>query len=55
LFTVTNAGGEADAVFPAVVSGKQFTVHNNSGQTVTFKVSGQTGAATTDGKYSLVQ
>lgn len=53
LFTVTNAGGEVDAVFPAAVPGKQFTVCNNSGQTVTFKVSGQTGAATTVGKYSI--
>jgi hypothetical protein len=52
LFTVTNAGGAADAVFPVVVPGKSFSVYNNSGQAVTFKVAGQAGAATTTGKYS---
>jgi hypothetical protein len=52
LFTVTNAGGAANAVFPAAFAGKQFTVYNNSGQTITFKVTGQTGAATTNAKYS---
>lgn len=53
LFTVTNASGAADAVFPLAAAGKQFTVYNNSGQVITFKVSGQTGAATTNGKYSV--
>lgn len=52
LFTVTNAGGAADAVFPVVVPGKMFTVTNASGQAITFKVSGQTGAASATGKYS---
>ncbi len=53
LFTVTNAGGAADAVFPAAVPGKQFSVYNNAGAAITFKVSGQAGAATTTGKYSV--
>jgi hypothetical protein len=53
LFTVTSASGPADAVFPAAVAGKQFTVYNNSGQAITFKVTGQTGAATTNAKYSV--
>jgi hypothetical protein len=53
LITVTNAGGAADAVFPAALPGKQFTVYNNSGAAITVKVSGQTGAATANGKYSV--
>lgn len=53
LFTVTNASGAADAVFPAAKPGWSFTVYNNSGQAITFKVTGQTGAATTNGKYSV--
>jgi hypothetical protein len=52
-FTVTNASGGVDAIFPATVPGKQFTVYNNSGRAITFKVTGQTGSATTDGKYSI--
>jgi hypothetical protein len=52
LFVVTNASGAADAVFPVAQRGKQFSVYNNSGAAVTFKVQGQTGAATTNGKYS---
>jgi parallel beta-helix repeat protein len=53
LFTVTNASGGADAAFPAAVAGKQFTVYNNSGQAITFKVTGQAGAASTNAKYSI--
>lgn len=52
-FIVTNASGAADAVFPAARLGKNFTVYNNSGQAITFKVSGQTGAASTNAKYSV--
>lgn len=53
LFTVTNAGGAADATFPAALAGKIFVVYNNSGAAITFKVSGQTGSAVTDGKYAI--
>ncbi len=52
-FTVTNASSAADAIFPVATPGKQFTVYNNSGQAITFKVSGQAGVASTSGKYSL--
>jgi hypothetical protein len=54
-FTVTLAGGAVDAVFPVVVPGKMFTVYNNSGQTVTFKVTGQTGFAVANGKRAIGQ
>jgi len=51
-FTVTNAGGAADAVFPRAVPGKRFVVYNNSGAAITFKVTGQTGSAVATGKYA---
>lgn len=53
LFTVTNAGGAAEAVFPAAVPGKQFTVYNNSDVAVTFEVNGGVGAVSLKGKYSI--
>ncbi len=49
-FTVTNASGASDATFPAVVPGKIFVVYNNSGQAVTFLVSGQAGSSVTNAK-----
>jgi len=53
LFTVTLASGPADAVFPAAVAGKMYTVYNNSGQTITFKVSGHTGHSVATAKYAI--
>ncbi len=53
LFTVTHAGGAAEAVFPAARSGWQFTVYNNSGAPITFKVCDQPGSVAAPGKYSI--
>lgn len=55
LITVTSAGGAADAVIPLAMrgSGHSFIVYNNSGQAITFKVSGQTGSAVANGKRAL--
>jgi len=54
LFLVSNANGGANAVFPAAVPGKQFTVVNSSGQTITFRVGSHGGVAvSTSGKKSL--
>lgn len=49
-FTVTNAGGAANATFPACVPGKIFGVYNGSGQAITFLVSGQAGTSITNAK-----
>lgn len=51
--SVTNANGAIDAVLPAATAGKQHFIYNNSGQTVTFKVTGQTGGTVATGKYAL--
>lgn len=51
-FVVTSAGGAADAVFPAAKQGKRFSIFNNSGAAITFKVTGQTGSAVATGKYA---
>jgi hypothetical protein len=53
LFIVTSAGDVADANFPVAVPGKQYTVYNNSGQTITFKVAGETGHGVANGKYAV--
>lgn len=54
LFTVTNANGAADAVFPTTMVQKEpFTVYNNSGFAITFKVSGQAGSSVANGKRAL--
>jgi len=53
LFTVTNANGAADAVFPAAVPGKSFTVTNTSGHAITFKVAGQAGSSVANGKKAI--
>lgn len=51
--TVTNANGAIDAVLPAAIPGKVWVVYNNSGQTLTFKVTGQAGATLATGKYGV--
>jgi len=51
--TMTNANGAIDAVLPAAIPGKVWVVYNNSGQTVTFKVTGQTGATLATGKIGV--
>lgn len=38
---------------PAAVAGKQHILYNNSGKTISFKVSGQTGATIATGKKGL--
>jgi len=54
LLTVTNASGAADAVFAKAIPGKMFWVYNNSGQAITFKVSGQAGVAVANGKRAIL-
>jgi len=53
-FIVTSASQAANAVFPAAQPGAVFTVYNNSGYTITFKVSGQTGVGVTNGKRAIL-
>lgn len=51
--TVTNANGAINALLPAAVGGKIRAIYNNSGQTLTFKVTGGTGGTVATGKYAL--
>lgn len=51
--SVTNANGVVDAVLPAAVPGKVYTVSNGSGQTLTFKVTGQTGGTIANAKWGF--
>jgi len=53
LFWMINAGGAAIAEFPSVRPGKNFTVYNGSGATITVRVAGYSGANSANGKYSL--
>lgn len=54
-FTVGTASGGAVTVnFPAAMPGNTFTVFNNSGQNVTFKVTGQTGVLVATGKRAIL-
>lgn len=50
---VTNANGAINALLPAAAAGKIRTVYNNSGQTLTIKVTGQTGGTVATGKYAI--
>lgn len=54
VFSVTNASGSANAIFPAVIPGKKFVVNNGSGAAITFKVSGKTGIAVANAKAALL-
>jgi|GEM_PF-3314810 len=51
--SVSNANGAVDAVLPAATAGKFHAVYNNSGQVLTFKVTGQAGETLATGKYGL--
>jgi len=51
--SVTNANGAINAILPSAVPGKTYTIINGSGQTVTFKVSGQTGGTVATAKWAL--
>lgn len=50
---VSNANGAVNAILPAATAGKQHFIYNNSGQTLTFKVTGGTGGTVATGKYAL--
>ncbi len=52
-FVTTNAGGPTDAIFPVAQQGKVFTIYNNSGQTITVKVLGQSGSPVASGKHAI--
>ena len=54
VYSVTLAGGAANAIFPAYLPGKLFIVNNGSGQTITFKVTGKTGIAVGTGKAAVL-
>lgn len=49
----TNANAVCKIVFPAALPGKRFGVYNNTGFTLTVKVSGQVGATVANGKRSV--
>ena len=52
--TTTNAAvGGANAILPSCVAGQYYTVYNTSGQTITLKVTGQTGATVATTKKGL--
>ena len=51
--TVTNASGAVSAILPIAIQGHQYTIYNNSGQTLTFKVTGQSGGTIADGKHAV--
>lgn len=53
-YSVTSAGGGANAIFPAAYPGKIFVVNNTSGQTITFKVSGGSGVGVTTSKSAVL-
>lgn len=51
--SVTNANGAVNAILPSATPGKLRTVINGSGQTLTFKVTGQTGGTVATAKWAL--
>lgn len=51
--SVSNANGAVNAILPAATAGKVRTIYNNSGQTLTVKVTGQTGGTIATGKYAI--
>lgn len=51
---VSNAAAAAAISWPAVCPGLVFTVSNQSGQTVTFKVLGKTGIAVATAKHAIL-
>jgi len=53
-YITTSAGGAVNAIFPAAFPGKRFSVYNNAGANVTYKVTGQTGVAVGTGKRAIL-
>ncbi len=51
--TVSNATPAVNALVPTAIPGKIYTVYNNSGQVLTFKVTGQTGGTVATGKHAV--
>lgn len=49
----TNANGAVNAILPAATAGKIRVVYNNTGQVLTFKVTGGAGGTVATGKYAL--
>jgi hypothetical protein len=52
-FEPSNASGSVTMTFPVVLPGKLFTVYNGTGQTLTIKVSGQSGQTLANGKNGV--
>lgn len=50
----TSATAASSVVWPGAFPGHLFAVYNNSGSTVTFKVTGQTGVAVATGKHAVL-
>jgi hypothetical protein len=50
----TDASAAANVIWPAAFPGHYYVVYNNSGFTVTFKVTGQTGVAVANGKRCIL-
>lgn len=53
VFTNFSSTTTSAVIKPASTPGKHQTVYNNSGKTLTFKVTGQTGATIANGKKAL--
>lgn len=51
--TVSNASGAVNALLPATIPGKTYTVLNDSGHVLTLKVTGETGGTIADKKWAL--
>lgn len=50
---VTNAGGAVNIILTNASPGRMYLVHNESGSTVTFKISGGTGATVINDKCAI--
>jgi len=50
----TNASQAANIIWPAAFPGHSYIIYNNSGFTITFKVTGQTGVAVANGKRCIL-
>lgn len=51
--TTSNADGGVNAILASCEAGRLYLIYNNTGQTLTFKVTGQTGGTIANGKYAL--
>jgi hypothetical protein len=52
-YTMSNADQAVNAILPSCTAGKFYTITNGSGQTVTFKVTGQTGGSIASAKSAV--